>query len=74
MADKVTFDGMWLYIHDFNMNKVLRYGDCKDASPGYVYSQLPGWTGAGVNSAADGDFDIALALLYAYKHGANSWG
>jgi len=70
MADKETFDGMWLYIHDYTMNKVKRYSDCKDASPGYNYSHLPGWTGSGANSAADGDFDIALALLIAYLQ----WG
>jgi endo-1,4-beta-D-glucanase Y len=70
MADKETFDGMWLYIHDYTMNKVKRYSDCKDASPGYNYSRLPGWTGSGANSAADGDFDIALALLIAYLQ----WG
>lgn len=70
MADKETFDGLWLYIHDYTMNKVKRYRDCKDASPGYNYSRLPGWTGSGANSAADGDFDIALALLIAYLQ----WG
>ncbi|MBN1308085.1 MAG: hypothetical protein JXA18_09225, partial [Chitinispirillaceae bacterium] len=70
MADKETFDGMWLYIHDFTMNKVKRYSDCQDATPGYAYSRLPGWTGAGANSAADGDFDIAFALLCACRQ----WG
>ncbi|HEX3020063.1 MAG TPA: glycosyl hydrolase family 8 [Chitinispirillaceae bacterium] len=70
MSDKETFDGMWLYIHDFTMNKVKKYSDCKDASPGYQYSHLPGWTGSGANSAADGDVDIALALLIAYLQ----WG
>jgi len=70
MADKETFDGMWLYIHDYTMNKVKRYSDCKETSPGYAYSHLPGWTGSGANSAADGDFDIALALLIAYMQ----WG
>ncbi|MBN1130014.1 MAG: hypothetical protein JXA71_13565, partial [Chitinispirillaceae bacterium] len=70
MADKATFDGMWLYIHDYTLNKVRRYRDGQESSPGYAYSQLPGWTGAGANSAADGDFDIALALLQAYKQ----WG
>jgi uncharacterized repeat protein (TIGR01451 family) len=70
MADKQTFDGMWLYIHDFTLNKVKRYSDCKDASPGYAYSQLPGWTGAGANSATDGDVDIGVALLCAYYQ----WG
>jgi hypothetical protein len=24
MADKETFDGLWLYIHDYTMNKVMR--------------------------------------------------
>jgi uncharacterized repeat protein (TIGR01451 family) len=70
MADKETFDGLWLYIHDSTLNKVKRYSDCGETSPGYAYSQLPGWTGAGANSAADGDFDIGLALLTAYLQ----WG
>lgn len=70
MSDKETFDGLWLYIHDFTMNKVKRYSDCKETSPGYAYSHLPGWTGSGANSAADGDVDIGLALLCAYLQ----WG
>jgi uncharacterized repeat protein (TIGR01451 family) len=70
MADKETFDGMWLYIHDFTLNKVKRYSDGVETSPGYAYSQLPGWTGAGANSATDGDVDIGLALLTAYYQ----WG
>lgn len=70
MADKETFDGMWLYIHDFTLNKVKRYSDGTETSPGYAYSQLPGWTGAGANSATDGDVDIGLALLTAYYQ----WG
>ncbi|MBN1758979.1 MAG: hypothetical protein JW863_11705 [Chitinispirillaceae bacterium] len=70
MADKPTFDGMWLYIHDFTLNKVKKYSTCTESSPGYLYSQLPGWTGSGANSATDGDVDIALALLQAYRQ----WG
>jgi uncharacterized repeat protein (TIGR01451 family) len=70
MADKETFDGLWLYIHDSTLNKVKRYSDCTETSPGYAYSQLPGWTGAEANSIADGDFDIALALVTAYLQ----WG
>jgi len=71
MADKTTFDGMWLWIHDVTMNKVKRYSDCQMSSPGYLYSRLPGWTNAaGDNSATDGDVDIALALLCAYYQ----WG
>src|SRR5512133_187372 len=70
MVDKETFDGLWLYIHDSTLTKVERYSDCTETSPGYAYSQLPGWTGAEANSAADGDFDIALALVTAYLQ----WG
>jgi len=70
MADKETFDGLWLWIHDNRMNNVKKYADCQEASPGYAYSRLPGWTGSGANSAADGDFDIGLALLVAYLQ----WG
>jgi len=70
MADKTTFDGLWLNIHDNAMNNVVRYIDGSN-SPPYDYSTLPGWQNdAGGNSAADGDFDIALALLIAHKQ----WG
>jgi len=70
MADKTTFDGLWLYTHDYAMNKVTRYIDGRSA-PAYSYSVLPDWTNsAGGNSAADGDFDIALALMIAHAQ----WG
>jgi len=70
MADKTTFDGLWLFTHDFAMNNVTRYRD-GSSSPPYAFSTLPGWTNAaGANSAADGDFDIALALLIAHMQ----WG
>jgi uncharacterized repeat protein (TIGR01451 family) len=70
MADKVTFDGLWLFTHDYAMNNVVRYRDGSSA-PSYSYSTLPGWTNAaGGNSAADGDFDIALALMIAHRQ----WG
>jgi len=70
MADKTTFDGLWLYTHDFTMNKVVRYRDGSNA-PKYDYSVLPGWqNAAGGNSAADGDFDIAIALMIAHAQ----WG
>jgi len=70
MADKTTFDGLWLYAHDFFMNRVVRYRDGSD-SPPYNYSVLPGvWNQASDNSATDGDVDYALALMIAYKQ----WG
>jgi uncharacterized repeat protein (TIGR01451 family) len=75
MADKQTFDGMWLWIHDSAMKKVTRYIDCGQSSPGYNYSQLPDWmnnygNGSSQGSATDGDVDIGLALLIAYRQ----WG
>jgi uncharacterized repeat protein (TIGR01451 family) len=71
MADKTTFDGLWLWVHDHVMNKVIRYNDCQASNPDYRYSQLPAvYHTLGENSAADGDFDIAMALLLAYRQ----WG
>ncbi len=67
MADKSTFDGLWLWVHDNAMNKVKRYIDCVESDPYYSYNRLPGWRNqAGSNSATDGDEDIGLALLCAY--------
>jgi uncharacterized repeat protein (TIGR01451 family) len=68
MADKTTFDGLWLWIHDNMMNKVISYstGRPTNTQP-YNYSRLPGWTNApDQNSATDGDVDMALALYIAY--------
>jgi uncharacterized repeat protein (TIGR01451 family) len=71
MADKTTFDGLWLWVHDNFLNKAKRYKDCKMSSPDYKYSQLPTvYHSIGENSAADGDFDIAMALLLACRQ----WG
>lgn len=78
-ADKTTFDGLWLWIHDNRLSRVKRYWDCVDLRPTYRYgANLPGWknteataVGNGDNdSATDGDFDIAMALLMAYMQ----WG
>jgi conserved repeat domain len=70
MADKKTFDGLWLWIHDNAMNKVVSYSTGQ-AAPAYLYSTLPGWQNTKTtNSATDGDVDIALALFTAYKQ----WG
>ncbi|MFW5851535.1 MAG: glycosyl hydrolase family 8, partial [Bacteroidota bacterium] len=78
-ADKPTFDGLWLWIHDHRLSGVTRYEDCTELRPDYRYGDyLPGWKcdasdpagGTDVNSATDGDFDIAMGLLLAYKQ----WG
>jgi len=86
MADKPTFDGYYMYLHDRSFQKTYRYIDKVENSPGYTYS--PGINGAGNkvvglnpqsnvlggglsgNSAGDGDEDIAMALLVAWQQ----WG
>lgn len=82
MADKATFDGYYMWAHDRAMQKRQRYVDCVVNSPGYNYS--PGLSGGGSfganlnveggglagNSAADGDVDVAMALMIAWKQ----WG
>ncbi|MCL2690052.1 MAG: glycosyl hydrolase family 8 [Chitinispirillia bacterium] len=76
MGDKVTFDGLWLYVHDHRMNNVVRYGD-GTSTPPYRYSSLPTvYAGANGNedSAADGDFDIALGLMIAHMQWGDNMG
>ncbi|MFL5731142.1 MAG: glycosyl hydrolase family 8, partial [Cytophagaceae bacterium] len=82
MADKPTFDGYYMWMHDRQFQKTKRYIDGVTNSPGYAYS--PGISGAGSagtstdvlggglggNSATDGDVDVAMALLVAWKQ----WG
>ncbi len=80
-ADKEAFDGLWLWVHDNRLSKVKRYDNCADLRPTYRYGpNLPGWkndqttpVNDGDNdSATDGDYDIAMALLIAFKQwGAN---
>ncbi len=85
MGDKATFNGYYMWAHDRGFNKTVRFIDGGTNSATYLYSKpLSGAGGfgastatlggaAGGNSAADGDFDVAMALLVAYKQwGANS--
>lgn len=76
MADKEMFDGLWMWIHENRMHgsqkhTILSYLDgtpiINSPSNG---SACPGWVGPAADCAADGDFDIGLALLMAYKQ----WG
>lgn len=77
-ADQPTFNGLWMWIHDNRIPKATRYSDGKILFPDYEFS--PGLAGCYANgeietnttygSATDGDEDIALALLIAYKQ----WG
>ncbi|MCU0431452.1 MAG: glycosyl hydrolase family 8 [Cytophagaceae bacterium] len=82
-ADKPTFDGLWLWIHDNRLSGVRKYWDCSNLRPTYRYGKgLPGWkndetTGVGNgdnDSATDGDYDIAMGLLMAYRQWGNLMG
>ncbi len=82
MGDKATFDGYYMWMHDRQFQKTTRFVDNVMNSPNYAYSA--GISGAGnfgnstnvyggalsANSAADGDVDLGLALLVAWKQ----WG
>ncbi|MGB7566441.1 MAG: glycosyl hydrolase family 8, partial [Chitinivibrionales bacterium] len=70
MADKTTFDGLWLWVHDNALNKDTSYSTGQPSAP-YIYGSLVGiWNVAGGNSATDGDEDMTLALYTAYMQ----WG
>ncbi|MFQ3575304.1 MAG: glycosyl hydrolase family 8 [Cytophagales bacterium] len=79
MCDKKTFDGLWCWMHDNRLSVVKRYINCADLRPTYAFGPYTfGWNnnattpaGSGNNDAAsDGDFDVGLALLMAYRQ----WG
>lgn len=85
-ADKKTFDGLWMWVHDNRLSNVKKYYDCTDLRKGYTFGTgFAGWKCDGneaiysnastdINSAADGDVDIALALLMAYKQWGDNMG
>ncbi len=84
MGDKETFDGLYMWVHDRGFHRVRRFIDGVWNSPTYPYSKgtdgagnlgsstatAGGSAGVNNNSATDGDVDVALALLVAYKQ----WG
>ena len=71
MADKPTFDGLWMRIHDKRRYRTKKYSDCKPTEESYWYGPFSlGDLEGSSSSAADGDEDVALALYVAYKQ----WG
>lgn len=69
MGDKTIFDGLWLRNHDLRLTSYPRYSDCVVTNPNYKYGKNSLLEPIG-DAAADGSFDIALALLVAWKQ----WG
>jgi uncharacterized repeat protein (TIGR01451 family) len=82
-ADKAAFDGLWMWVHDNRLSKVKQYYNCATLRGPYTYAiGMPGWDndetsyvgGTNINSATDGDVDIAMALLIAYKQWGDNMG
>lgn len=72
MGDKTTFDGLWMRVHDDMVVRTPRYEDGVENFPTYRYGRYTIKEESG-DAAADGDWDIGLALLMATKQwGANS--
>lgn len=69
MGDKPTFDGLWMRTHDVRMVKHPRYIDGVVPRPDYKYGDNT-LAEPGGDAATDGDFDIALGILLAWKQ----WG
>lgn len=76
-ADQATFNGLWMWIHDNRIPHRVRYQDGKVRLPNYEFGgglpicyAMEGSTSENHGSATDGDDDIAMALLIAYKQ----WG
>ena len=71
MADKITFDGIWMRIHDDMVVRTPKYKNGTVSFPTYRYGKHTIKEESG-DAAADGDYDIGLALLMATKQWGNS--
>lgn len=77
-ADQKTFNGLYMWIHDNRFSKIKRFQDGRMLRPeADCGPYLAGWScdettayGSPCHSATDGDVDIAMAMLVAYKQ----WG
>lgn len=72
MGDKVSFDGLWMCVHDKARVKQPRYIDGVVFEPNYAYGDYALKDNA--NSATDGDVDIALALYIAWMQWGDDMG
>lgn len=69
MGDKITFNGLWMRVHDDMVVRTPRYLDGGVNFPDYRHGRYTIKEESG-DAAADGDMDIGLALLMATKQ----WG
>ena len=80
-ADQKTFNGLYMWVHDIRFSGVERFRDGRTRGTNandYAGPYLAAWKdttfdapyGSDSHSATDGDVDIAMAMLIAYKQ----WG
>lgn len=69
MADKPAFDGLFMYVNDNKRSVVEYFNNCGVIrNPDYPYGDgIAGWKVGEDDGAADGDWDIGMALLVAYQ-------
>ncbi|MCR5498418.1 MAG: T9SS type B sorting domain-containing protein [Paludibacteraceae bacterium] len=70
MADKTTFDGLWLRVHDKRITKIRRHIDGVVNFPNFDYEAGALIEADGEGVAPDGAFDVVMALYVAWKQ----WG
>ena len=68
MGDKVSFDGLWMRLHDEFRVKTHKYSDGTMTMGDYAYGDYA--TKDNDDAATDGDVDVAIAMYIAWRQ----WG
>lgn len=74
MADKVTFDGLWLYTHDRRITKYKRHIDGVVNYPTWEYQKGSLIEGESQGAAPDGVYDCVMGLYVAWKQWGDKMG
>lgn len=74
MADKVTFDGLWLYTHDRRITKYKRHIDGVVNYPTWEYQKGSLIEGENEGAAPDGVYDCVMGLYVAWKQWGDKMG
>lgn len=74
MADKVTFDGLWLYTHDRRITKYKRHIDGVMNYPTWEYQKGSLIEGESQGAAPDGVYDCVMGLYVAWKQWGDKMG
>ena len=74
MADKTTFDGLWLRTYDYRISKMPRHLDGVINNPTWEYGPGELTEGGGQGVAPDGAYDVVMALFVAWKQWGDNMG